>query len=83
MTRWRRDEAESRWLRHRAEDAKSDDKGRGRGKGSDSRIDTAVNECTNEMVDRVVRYRFDYNKNDDWNLSSYSLRVLAALFCFR
>ena len=29
MTRWHRDEAESSWLRHAAEDAKSDDKGRG------------------------------------------------------
>ena len=53
-------------------------------KGRGSRTDTAVvDECRNEMVDRVVRYRFDYNKNDDWNLSCYSLRVLAALFCFR
>ena len=40
MTRWHRDEAESSWLRHAAEDAKSDDKGRGRGWGS--RTDTAV-----------------------------------------
>ena len=29
MTRWHSDEAESSWLRHAAEDAKSDDKGRG------------------------------------------------------
>ena len=29
MTRWHRDEAESSWLRHTTEDAKSDDKGRG------------------------------------------------------
>ena len=28
MTRWHRDEAESSWLRHTTEDAKSDDKGR-------------------------------------------------------
>ena len=27
MTRWHRDEAESSWLRHTTEDAKSDDKG--------------------------------------------------------
>ena len=33
MTRWHRDEAESSWLRHTTEDAKSDDKGRGEGKG--------------------------------------------------
>ena len=32
MTRWHRDEAESSWLRHATEDAKSDDKGRGWGK---------------------------------------------------
>ena len=31
MTRWHRDEAESSWLRHATEDAKSDDKGRGGG----------------------------------------------------
>ena len=28
MTRWHRDEVESRWLRHAAEDAKSDGEGR-------------------------------------------------------
>ena len=28
MTRWHRDEAERSWLRHAAEDAKSDDKGK-------------------------------------------------------
>ena len=33
MKRWHRDEAESSWLRHATEDAKSDDKGRGGGKG--------------------------------------------------
>ena len=33
MTRWHRDEAESSWLRHTTEDAKSDYKGRGGGKG--------------------------------------------------
>ena len=31
MTRWHRNEAESSWLRHATEDAKSDDKGRGGG----------------------------------------------------
>ena len=55
MTRWHRDEAESSWLRHATEDAKSDDKGRG---GGGSRPDTFVDECSNEMVDRVARYRF-------------------------
>ena len=60
MTRWHRDEAESSWLRHATEDAKSDDKGRGARKGKGSRTDTAVDECRNEMmVDRVARYRFD------------------------
>ena len=49
MTRWHRDEAGSSWLRHAAEDAKSDDKGRG---GGGSRPDTFVDECSNEMVDR-------------------------------
>ena len=58
MTRWHRDEAESSWLRHATEDAKSDDKGRG-GEGRGSRTDTAVDECRNEMVDCVARYRFD------------------------
>ena len=52
-------EAESSWLRHATENAKSDDKRRGGGKGRGSRIDTAVDECRNEMVDRVARYRFD------------------------
>ena len=51
MTWWHRNEAESSWLRHTTEDAKSDDNGRG--------TDTAVDECRNEMVDRVGRYRFD------------------------
>ena len=45
MTRWHRDEAESSWLRHATEDAKSDDKGRGGGKGRDSRTDTAVDDA--------------------------------------
>ena len=59
MMRWHRDEAESSWLRHTTEDAKSDDKGRGGGKGRGSRTDTAVDEYRNEMVHRVARYRFD------------------------
>ena len=59
MARWHRDEAESSWLRHAAEDTTSDDKEkRGRG-GGGSRMDTAVDESRNEMVDRVARYRFD------------------------
>ena len=45
VTRSRRDEAESSWLRHATEDAKSDDKGRGGGKGRDSRTDTAVDDA--------------------------------------
>ena len=52
--RWHRGEAESSWLRHAAEDAKSD-----KGRGGVSRTDTAVDECKNKIVDRVARYRFD------------------------
>ena len=59
MTRWHRDEADSSWLRHITEDGKSDDKVRGGDKWRGSSIDTAVDECRNEMVDRVARYRFD------------------------
>ena len=59
MTRWHRDEAESSWLRHTTQDAKNYDKGRRGGKGGGSRTDTAVDECRNDMVDRVARYRFD------------------------
>ena len=59
MTRWHKDEAESSSLRHATEDAKSDDKGKGEGEGRGSRTDAAVDECRNEMVDRVARYRFD------------------------
>ena len=56
MVRWHREEeSESSWLRHAAEDLKSDDKGKGGG----SCTDTAVGECRNEMMDRVARYRFD------------------------
>ena len=47
MTRWRRDEAESSWLRHPAEDDKNDDTGRRGGEGGDSRTDAAVDECRN------------------------------------
>ena len=39
----------------------------------------STNECRNEMVDRVARYRFDYNR---WNLSCYSPRVQAVLYGF-
>ena len=61
MTRWHRDEAESIWLRHTTEDAKSDGKGMERGGNRrGSRTVTAVDECKNEVVDRVARYRFDY-----------------------
>ena len=59
MTMWHRDEAESSWLRHATEDAKSDDKGMGGRKGRGSRTDTAVDEYRNEMADRVARYRFE------------------------
>ena len=59
MTRWHRDEAESSWLRHTTQDAKSDHKGMGGEKGRDSRTDTDVDEFRNEIIDRVARYRFD------------------------
>ena len=60
MTRWHRDEADSSWLRHAPEDAKSGDKGKPRGwVGGGSRTDTAGDESRNEMVDRVARYWFD------------------------
>ena len=59
MTRWHKDETESRCLRHEPEDAKSDDKGRGREEERGSRTDTAVDERRIEMVDRVAGYRFD------------------------
>ena len=79
MAGWHRDEAEeSSWLRHAAEDTKSDDKGKvGRGWGG-SRTDTAVGEIRNEMVDRVARYR-----TSKWNLSCYNPRILVVLFGFR
>ena len=59
MTRWHKDEADSRWLSHETEDAKSDDKRRGRGEERGNRTDIAADECRIEMVDRVARYRFD------------------------
>ena len=37
VTRWHRDEAESSWLRHATEDARSDDRGTERGEGRSSR----------------------------------------------
>ena len=59
MTRSHRDEAERSWPRHATEDTKSDDKGVRGGGRRGSRTDTAVDERRNEMVDRVVGYRFD------------------------
>ena len=56
---WLRDEAESSWLRHATEDAKSDDKGVRGGERRGSRTDTAVDERRNETVDCVAGYRFD------------------------
>ena len=55
MMRWHRGEAMRSWLRHPAQDAKGDEKGRGRG----SRTDTAVDERRDETIDRVARYRSD------------------------
>ena len=60
-----RDEAQKTRLRDAAEDAKNGDKTRGGG-GRGSCSDTAVDDSTNETIDRVARYRFDYS-------SSYSL----------
>ena len=57
MARWHRDEAQRSRLRHAAEDAKNGDKGRGGG-GKGSRTDTAIDDCRNEMIDGVARYRF-------------------------
>ena len=57
MARWNRDEAESSWLRHAAEDAKSNVKEKAGG-GGGGRTDTAVDECKNE-IHLVSRYRFD------------------------
>ena len=59
VARWHGDKAEKSWLRHVAEDAKSDGKEKGRTGGGGNRTDTAVEESRNEMVDRVARYRFD------------------------
>ena len=39
MARWHKDDAESSWLRHATEDAKSDDKGRVRRKWRGSRTE--------------------------------------------
>ena len=61
MTRWHKSEAEKSWLRHAAVDAMSSSKGKPGGvRGRGSRTDTAVDECKNEKVDRVARYRCDY-----------------------
>ena len=48
-------------LRHAAEDAKNGDK-RGGGQGGGAAVlilQLAVDECRNEMMDRVARYRVD------------------------
>ena len=59
MARCHRDEAESSWLRHLAEDVKSDDKERGEGGGGARRANTAVDESRNEMIGGVARYWFN------------------------
>ena len=59
VTRSRRDEAESSWLRHAKEDAKSDDKGRGAGIGEAAVLILLSTNAENEIIDRVARYRFD------------------------
>ena len=58
-TRWHKDEAESSWLRHAKEDAKSDDKGRGAGIGEAAVLILLSTNAENEIIDRVARYRFD------------------------
>ena len=58
MARWHRDEVQRSRLRQTAEDAKNGDKGRGGGRRG-SPTDTAVDECRDEMIDRVARYRLD------------------------
>ena len=55
VARWHRGEAEKSWLRHAAEDAKSDDKENGGGETGDAAVDAS----RNELVNRVARYRFD------------------------
>ena len=50
VTRWHRDEAETSWLRHATEYAKSDDKGRGRGDGRGSRTVLMLLLSTNEEM---------------------------------
>ena len=59
MTSCHRDEAESSWLRHATEDAKSDDKGRRGREGRGSRTYTDADERRNEMVDHVGTLRVD------------------------
>ena len=59
MTRWHRGEAQKSRLRHAAEDAKNGDKEGWGGVERGSCTDTAVDECKNEMIDQVARYRFD------------------------
>ena len=59
MTRWHRDVAERRSLRHATEDAKSDGQGKTGREGRGSRTDSTDDESKNEMVNRVARYRFD------------------------
>ena len=58
IARWNRYVAQKVWLRHAEEDAKNGDKGGGGG-GRDSCTDTAVDECRNEIIDRLARYRID------------------------
>ena len=78
MTRWQKDEAESSWLQHETEDAKSDDQGRAGGKRG--AVVVILLSMTTELKWLIVwQGTGSINK---WNLSCYSPRVQAVLFGF-
>ena len=58
MARWHRNEAQRNQLRQGAEDTPRALAKGGGGSRTDTHI-TAVDECRNEMINRVARYRFD------------------------
>ena len=77
MTRWHRDEAESSWLRHAADDANSDDKGRRRGGAT-----VLMLLSTNSEMKWLIVCQGTGSTND-WSLSCYNPRALLGLFDFR